>query len=62
MFELILSSLMVFVSTSMDYLFILLIVFAAVHGSKAPRQIYWGQYLGTAILVAISLFVAYWLK
>ncbi|GAB7231161.1 CadD family cadmium resistance transporter [Facklamia hominis] len=62
MFELILSSLMVFVSTSMDYLSILLIVFAAVHGSKARRQIYWGQYLGTAILVAISLLVAYWLK
>ena len=62
MFELILSSLMVFVSTSMDYLSILLIVFAAVHGSKARRQIYWGQYLGTVILVAISLLVAYWMK
>ena len=55
----ILSALAVYISTSIDYLFILLIIFSQSHTKKGLHQIYWGQYLGTGILVAISLFAAY---
>lgn len=61
MLQSILSALAVYVSTSIDYLFILLIIFSQSHShtKKGLRQIYWGQYLGTGILVAVSLFAAY---
>ena len=59
MLQSILSALAVYVSTSIDYLFILLIIFSQSHTKKGLRQIYWGQYLGTGILVAVSLFAAY---
>jgi cadmium resistance transport/sequestration family protein len=49
----------VYISTSIDYLFILLIIFSQSHTKKGLRQIYWGQYLGTGILVMVSLFAAY---
>ncbi|EJX46094.1 cadmium resistance transporter family protein [Enterococcus faecium R501] len=55
----ILSALAVYISTSIDYLFILLIIFSQNHTKKGLRQIFFGQYLGTGILVAISLFAAY---
>ena len=55
----ILSALAVYISTSIDYLFILLIIFSQSHTKKGLRQIYWGQYLGTSLLVAVSLFAAY---
>ncbi|HGM7325953.1 TPA: CadD family cadmium resistance transporter, partial [Enterococcus faecium] len=38
---------------------ILLIIFSQSHTKKGLRQIFWGQYLGTGILVAVSLFAAY---
>ena len=53
------SALAVYLSTSIDYLFILLIIFSQSHTKKGLRQIYWGQYLGTSLLVAVSLFAAY---
>ena len=59
MLQSILSALAVYVSTSIDYLFILLIIFSQSHTKKGLRQIFWGQYLGTGILVAVSLFAAY---
>lgn len=59
MLQSIFSALAVYVSTSIDYLFILLIIFSQSHTKKGLRQIYWGQYLGTGILVAVSLFAAY---
>ncbi|MFS1017567.1 CadD family cadmium resistance transporter [Enterococcus casseliflavus] len=49
----------VYISTSIDYLFILLIIFSQSHTQKGIRHIFWGQYLGTGILVAVSLFAAY---
>ncbi len=49
----------VYISTSIDYLFILLIVFSQNHTKKGLRQIFFGQYLGTGILVAVSLLAAY---
>ena len=55
----ILSAIAVYISTSIDYLFILLIIFSQSHTKQGIRQIVWGQYLGTGILVAVSLFAAY---
>lgn len=59
MLQTILTAIAVYVSTSIDYLFILLIIFSQSHTKQGIRQIYWGQYLGTGILVAVSLFAAY---
>lgn len=59
MLQNILSALAVYISTSIDYLFILLIIFSQNHTKKGLRQIFFCQYLGTGILVAISLFAAY---
>lgn len=59
MLQSIISALAVYISTSIDYLFILLIIFSQSHTKKGLRQIFLGQYLGTGILVAISLFAAY---
>lgn len=59
MLQIIFSAIAVYISTSIDYLFILLIIFSQAYTQKGLRQIYFGQYLGTSILVAISLFAAY---
>ena len=59
MLQIIFSAIAVYISTSIDYLFILLIIFSQAYTQKGLRQIYFGQYLGTGILVAISLFAAY---
>ncbi|WP_225743240.1 CadD family cadmium resistance transporter [Marinilactibacillus sp. Marseille-P9653] len=59
MLQSIISAIAVYISTSIDYLFILLIIFSQSHTKKGLRQIYLGQYLGTGILVAVSLFAAY---
>ena len=59
MLQTIFSAFAVYISTSIDYLFILLIIFSQSHTKKGLRQIFLGQYLGTGILVAISLFAAY---
>lgn len=59
MLQTILSAIAVYISTSIDYLFILLIIFSQSHTKEGIRHIYWGQYLGTGILVAVSLFAAY---
>lgn len=52
------SAIAVYISTSIDYLFILLIIFSQSH-TKRYSSHFWGQYLGTGILVAVSLFAAY---
>ncbi|WP_423190239.1 CadD family cadmium resistance transporter [Alkalibacterium sp. f15] len=59
MIQTIFSAIAVYISTSIDYLFILLIIFSQSHTKKGITHIYWGQYLGTGILVAVSLFAAY---
>lgn len=59
MLQIIFSAIAVYISTSIDYLFILLIIFSQAYTQKGLRQICLGQYLGTGILVAISLFAAY---
>ncbi|SEK56370.1 cadmium resistance transporter (or sequestration) family protein [Carnobacterium iners] len=59
MLQSVFSALAVYISTSIDYLFILLIIFSQSHTKKGLRQIYLEQYLGTGLLVAVSLFAAY---
>ena len=59
MLQTIFSAIAVYISTSIDYLLILLIIFSQSQTKKDLRQIYLGQYLGTGILVAVSLFAAY---
>lgn len=59
MLQSVFTAIAVYISTSIDYLFILLIIFSQSYTKKGVRQIYWGQYLGTGILVAVSLFAAY---
>ena len=44
------SALLVFISTSIDYLVVLIILFAN-QGTRGIKSIYIGQYLGTGILV-----------
>jgi len=57
--ETILTATSVYISTSIDYLFLLIILFAQQNDSSIRKHIYAGQYFGTGILVAISLFAAY---
>lgn len=59
MIQTILSATAVYLSTSIDYLFILMIIFSQSYTKKGLIQIYGGQYLGTGLLVAVSLFAAY---
>lgn len=59
MIQHILTALGVYISTSIDYLFILLIIFAQRDNPSKKAHIYAGQYLGTGILVASSLFAAF---
>ncbi|GEK90361.1 cadmium resistance transporter (or sequestration) family protein [Alkalibacterium putridalgicola] len=59
MIETIISAIAVYISTSIDYLFILLVIFSQSPTKKGITHIYWGQYLGTGFLVAVSLFAAY---
>lgn len=59
MIQTMLTALGVYLSTSIDYLFILLIIFAQLGQKPKKAHIYAGQYLGTGILVAISLFAAF---
>jgi len=55
------SALLVFISTSIDYLVVLTILFAS-QGTRGIKSIYLGQYLGTGILVGVSLIAAYFLN
>lgn len=55
----IISAIGVYVSTSIDYLIILIILFAQLSQNKQKWHIYAGQYLGTGLLVGASLVAAY---
>jgi len=59
--EIIISSMLVFISTSIDYLVVLTILFSTVNTGK-QRSIYIGQYIGTGWLVGFSLIAAYFLN
>lgn len=55
----IISAIGVYISTSIDYLIILIILFAQLSQNKQKWHIYAGQYLGTGLLVGASLVSAY---
>lgn len=55
----IISAIGVYISTSIDYLIILIILFAQLSRNKQKWHIYAGQYLGTGLLVGASLVAAY---
>ncbi|MEY8371740.1 CadD family cadmium resistance transporter [Aerococcaceae bacterium 50-4] len=55
------SSLVVYISTSIDYLIILLVIFASV-GKEKFLTVLTGQYLGIGFLVFVSLIVIYFLN
>lgn len=55
----IISAIGVYISTSIDYLIILIILFAQLSQDKQKWHIYAGQYLGTGLLVGASLVAAY---
>lgn len=59
MIQVVLTAVGVFVSTSIDYLFILIILFAQKNFGTKKGQIYAGQFLGTGLLVGISLVAVY---
>ncbi len=54
----IISAIGVYISTSIDYLIILIILFAQLSQNKQKWHIYAGQYLGTGLLVGASLVAA----
>ncbi|MBF0699558.1 CadD family cadmium resistance transporter [Streptococcus danieliae] len=55
----IISAIGVYISTSIDYLIILIILFAQLSQNKQKWHIYAGQYLGTGLLIGVSLVAAY---
>lgn len=55
----IISAIGVYISTSIDYLIIVIILFAQLSQNKQKWHIYAGQYLGTGLLVGASLVAAY---
>ena len=57
--QIIISAIGVYISTSIDYLIILIILFAQLSQNKQKWHIYAGQYLGTGLLVGASLVAAY---
>lgn len=59
MLQTILSAITVYISTSIDYLFLLIIIFGQGNVAARKGQVYAGQYIGTAFLVGISLIAAY---
>lgn len=55
----IISAIGVYISTSIDYLIVLIILFAQLSQNKQKWHIYAGQYLGMGLLVGVSLVAAY---
>ncbi|WP_281975087.1 CadD family cadmium resistance transporter [Halobacillus litoralis] len=59
MFQTIVTSAVLYLATAVDLIVILLIFFARAESQKQVRDIYIGQYLGSLILIGMSLFLAY---
>lgn len=55
----IVSSSIVYISTSIDFLFVLLVIFSQCNNYKERMQVFWGQTLGMTILVVGSWLAAY---
>lgn len=59
MFQTILTAIFTFIATSIDYFFILLILFAIDRYRHKVSGILLGEYLGTSVLIGVSLLAAY---
>lgn len=59
MFQTIITAAILYIATAVDLLVILLIFFARAKTTKAYRDIYIGQYVGSITLILISLFFAF---
>lgn len=59
MFQTIITATVLYTATAVDLLVILLIFFARSSTKKEYRNIYIGQYLGSIILILVSLFLAF---
>lgn len=55
----IVTSTVIYASTALDLLVILMLLFSRYHSRKAKRQIYIGQFTGSYILIGTSLFFAF---
>src|SRR5690625_7709511 len=61
MFEIILTAIIIYTATALDLIVLLLVFFAKAKTKKQKKDIYLGQFLGSFILITISLFLAYFL-
>lgn len=59
MVQTIITAAILYIATAVDLLVILLIFFARAKTRKEYRDIYIGQYLGSMILILVSLFLAF---
>lgn len=59
MFQTIITATVLYVATAVDLLVILLIYFAKANTKNEYKDIYIGQYLGSLILIIVSLFLAF---
>ena len=59
MVQTIVTAAILYIATAVDLLVILLIFFARAKTRKEYRDIYIGQYLGSIILILVSLFLAF---
>src|SRR5699024_72948 len=59
MFQTIITATVLYVATAVDLLVILLIYFAKANTKKEYKDIYIGQYLGSLILIIVSLFLVF---
>ena len=55
MLPIILSASLVFISTSIDYLMLFIVLFSKIEMNKEKREIYLGHYLGVLVIVLIIL-------
>lgn len=55
MLPIILSASLIFISTSIDYLMLFIVLFSKIETNKEKREIYLGHYLGVLVIVLISL-------
>src|SRR5690625_7806329 len=62
MFEIILTAIIIYTATALDLIVLLLVFFAKAKTKKQKKDIYLGQFLGSFILITISLFLAYFLN
>ncbi|WP_462131400.1 cadmium resistance transporter [Staphylococcus aureus] len=62
MIQTVVTAAILYIATAFDLLVILLIFFARAKTKKEYRDIYIGQYLGSIILILVSLFFSFCIK